>query len=154
MRRISFWKLKTLFCDMLALCCCALFCVGIAAAHITRFGDRNGERTFYLYSASSQGLQKNVLRLSEIDDVSGESVRFSLDGEKTAEEIEAFAKNIAKRYGAEICFCERVGGVTSYYAYTPRWQNFLRLSGVKINLHIAISAETAVIGSPIIFGGF
>ena len=124
--------------------------LGIKLANTTAFSDIQGDRTFYLYSDSSQALQTQTLRLDELDNVCGESVRFSVvEGER-----DMLAESIAKRYGARILFQEEACGVTSYYCYAPKLLGGVMLAGEKVNLHIAVGEEQAAVGSPIIFGGF
>ena len=63
-------------------------------------------------------------------------------------------RDLTEKYHAKILFIEEVGGVTSYYCYTPAWTDGLILYGKKINLHIAIGGNQLAVGSPIIFDGF
>ena len=136
----------------------ALLTVGcVWASQISRFSDIEGEHIYYLQSASSQGLRKDSLSISDLFNVRGESVRFVLS---QGTEKEAVVEEIAGKYGATILFMEEVGGVTSYYGYTSKWADGVLLNGKKINLHIALSIDEnanqsiCVIGSPIIFDGY
>ncbi len=120
-------------------------CVG--ALGITRFPNIEGERTFYLNSSSSQALIKEELSILDFATLKGESIRFSCkDG--------SIAEKIATELGGEILFTERVGEVCSYYCFTPKWSDGVRIEGRFINLHIAVGKGTCVVGTPIIFGGF
>ncbi len=128
--------------------------VGVAscflfAGNLCKLKDIDGKRTFYLYSASSQATQVQTLRFEDLFSVKGESVRFALveDGRTTAEDI-------LSRYDATVCLEERVDGVTSYYAVSPRLGVGVRVGEYTVNLHVAVSTEECVVGSPIIFGGF
>ena len=131
----------------------ALFCVW--SVNVCRLSSIAGERVFYLHSASSQGLRKTGLALSDFTRVRGESVCFALEEEcETDGEALVVAQGIAKEFGAEILKMEVCSGVRSYYAYTPRWANGVLVDGQKINLHVAVSGERCVVGTPIIFDGF
>ena len=63
-------------------------------------------------------------------------------------------KQALQRYKATVCFVEESENVVAYYCYTEQFQNGIRLNGVTINLQIALSKDCAVLGTPIIFGGF
>ena len=149
--RIWLWKCKTFFSSLGVLFLTALFSGVFLLLNVEKFSDLQGERTFYLYNASSQSLQKHELSLSDIFSVKGESVQFFFSGEAKAE-----AERIAALYGGRILFKEEVLNVVSYYAYTPNFSDGVTVDGVKINLHIAFCKErgTCVVGSPIIFGGY
>ena len=140
-----FLRLKNFLLSFLAvvffLCC--LLCV--YAFSSTKLSKLQGERMFFLNSASSQGLRKEKLSLQDLFRVKGECVR--VKGELTAEEIFSL-------YGAKVCFVEKTSGFISYYCYTDRWADGLFLQGRKINLHIAVSECQMVVGTPIIFDGY
>ncbi len=131
----------------------ALACV--RGTNISKFSALQGERTFYLHSASSQGLRTASLQLKDIPFVRGESVRLTTAEKerfgKTASEI---ALSIAQAYGASIVIEETVCGAVSYYAYTPAWGECVWVGGQPVNLHIAVSETACAVGSPIIFDGF
>lgn len=137
----------------------AAWCVCMAAAIVLfsvfsiRLYSTEGERIFFVGSASSQGLQCTALRLSEIGSVGGESVYFETDGERTPREV---AEEIVKTYRAEIVRTEYVCGVYSYYAYTPLWAESISIEGQRVNLHIAIEEDgrRGAVGTPIVFGGY
>ena len=149
------YLVKTFFTVFLAtaVAVIALFCVW--SVNVCRLSSISGERVFYLHSASSQGLRKTGLALADFTKVRGESVCFTLEkARETDGEALALAREIAADFGAEILKIEECGGVISYYAYTPRWANGVLISGQKINLHVAVSGERCVVGTPIIFDGF
>ena len=135
----------------LALAFALTLCFGVKTAHISKLSALQGERAYYLDSASSQSLIKKELTPLEIFRVKGESVCFTLMQEK-----EAFARSLVEDYGGKILFTEGVSGTVSYYAYVPAWGQGITLYGKRINLHIAISEEEGrcAVGTPIIFGGF
>ena len=131
----------------------AVVCVigfGFYAANLGKLGELSGERVFYLDSASSQGLRKEELSLLDIFRVEGECVRF----DRMTEEEEDLVLRIQELYDAETLFTEEVDGVTSYYCFVDGWENAIELSGLKVNLHIAVSKEVCTVGTPIIFDGF
>ena len=107
----------------------------------------NGENyTFYL-GANSSALAKaspNPVLEKYAYSVKGESVQYS--GNRLEE--------LTQRYRAKLLFTEEACGVTNYYFYSPLLKNSVELGGYAVNLHIAVSAEKTVAGTPIIFGGF
>ncbi len=133
-----------------------VFCVGIRYGNVTKLSALEGERVYYLDSASSQGLQKSTLTMEELYRVKGESVSFDIaeyEGGRYKLNTE-LAHAIADMYGAQICIVEEVCGTVSYYGYTTQWREGIRVRGELVNLHIAINGNTCVVGTPIIFGGF
>lgn len=145
-----FGALKRLVSLLVSLALVAVVGFGIYISQVCRLDDLDGERVFYLDSASSQGLRKEELSLLDFARIEGESVRFAREGESA----EALSVWITKIYGAEVLFTEEAAGVTSYYCYTPDWKNDIAVSGQRVNLHIAVSEEECVVGTPIIFDGF
>lgn len=147
-----FWRLKNFLLTLTAVAFTLVAACAVKAGNVCKLQDIEGERTFYLNSPSSQALQAQTLRLSEFFSVKGESVCFTV--ENTALTSKAFAETVAKRYHAEILFCENACGVSSYYGYTPLWKEFVVIDGRAVNLQIAIQGRRCVVGTPIIFGGF
>ena len=143
-------RIKRFFALMLAVGSAVVVAIGVLALNSCKFSAFEGKRTCYLYSASSQGWHTQKLRVWELNQVRGESVRFLRNG-RSAKEI---ADEAVAKCGASVVFCESAGGVVSVYAYTDKWDNALWVNGARVNLHIAVSDEECVIGSPIIFGGF
>lgn len=136
----------------LLICACAVFCaacLGIKAANVCKFRDLEGTRTFYLNSASSQALMKTTLEVRDLDKIEGESVSLVV-----VESGETFVKEVFEKYGAEILIKEEACGIVSYYGYTPAWKENVFVDGKKINLHVSVKNSRAVVGSPIVFGGF
>ena len=80
----------------------------------------------------------------------GESVRFDRNGQDEY----GLVSEILAQYGATLTYTETLDGVTSYYAITPNLYGGVLINGNKINLHIAISENQCVVGTPVIFGGF
>ena len=159
-----FWCRLKYFLQTLCALAIALGALGVVCtAKISRFSDIQGERVYYLQSASSQGLRKESLSLFDFPSIRGESVRFALqDGVESEGEgvVEDFVADMVKKYKATIIFKEEITGVTSYYGYTAKWADGVVINGKKINLHIAISTaenngeRLCVVGSPIIFDGY
>ena len=127
-----------------------LFCV--KATFVSRLSFLQGERAYYLDSASSQSLIKTELTAWDLFRVQGESVCFTIKEE--TEKTEDFARSLVSRHGGEILFMEEIDGTVSYYAYIPAWGQGIALYGKQVNLHIAVSEKQCKVGTPIIFGGF
>ncbi len=110
----------------------------------------DGERTYYLHSASSWASCKSELDLLDLPFVKGESVSVTVaDGVN-------FAQGIIQTYEAEVLFVEETADAVSYYCFSPNISNCISLNGRAVNLHIAVAVqrESVVVGTPIIFGGF
>ena len=150
------YRLKNFICVSLSCLLCLLLGVSVKAANVSRLSVLKGERTYFLDSASSQGLSKTELSFAELGRVKGECVQFDLQAYEggryaTNEEI---VQSILRKFQAKTRFVEEVNGMVSYYAYTPLWQGGLLLQGERVNLHIAISSSHCVVGTPVIFGGY
>lgn len=133
----------------LSVLICAFFCLFFYTLSVCKLSALSGKRTFYLYSKSSQATITQTLPLLELHQIKGESVAFALQ-----ENPQTLLENILQRYGAKVEFIEQIGDSVSYYCYTKKWSNTLILKGKAVNLHIAIDTASAVVGTPIIFGGF
>ena len=151
-----FYRLKNFICVALAVLFCLFFAVGAKATFVTKLAEIEGKHTYFLDSASSQGLRKESLGLRDFTRVKGECVFTEISTYNGGRYLtnEEIAQEIATRYGAEILIAEEMDGVVSYYAYTQRWKDGLYVGGEKINLHIAIGGERLAVGTPIIFDGF
>ncbi len=157
------WRIKG-FCKL--FCAVALSSVFLLGLFLFNNGSTlsklQGEHTFYLYSASSQALQKEQITLYELSNLRGESVRFPLDGKTNGStdgsaygnEGETLVKALLETYGGEVVLVEEACGVRSYYCYTPHISKRVFIERKPVNLHIAIGKTQAAVGSPIIFGGF
>ncbi|MBQ8283931.1 MAG: YwmB family TATA-box binding protein [Clostridia bacterium] len=145
------WRCKAAWKTFSAICLCAATAFAFLCVNVCRFSEIEGERVLYLRSASSQGLRTETLSIDELFDVRGESVRFQME---TGCDKGALAKEIAKKFGAEILLEEEVCGTVSYYAYTPAFADGIWMGNKKINLHIALGEGVGAVGSPIIFDGF
>lgn len=131
-------------------------CVGLAvlSGYRGKLFDvgKDGERTYYLHSASSQATMKRDISLDELFCVYGESVAFVDEG--LVDERKAKALKELQECGAMVLFEETVDGVWSVYGYLPSLYEPVVVKGEKVNLHIAISKTRTVVGSPIVFGGY
>ena len=150
------YRLKNFIYVAVAVVFSLLVFMAMKTANVSRLSSIQGERVFFLDSASSQGLMKEELSLVELGRVKGECVSFSLntyEGGRYALS-EDIAQAIAKEFDAKILLKEEIAGGTSYYCYTSRWQDHILIEGQIINLHVAVSNGQCSVGAPIIFGGF
>lgn len=131
---------------------CVLFALGFTAVFwlMGKFqlptGESQGE--YYLYSASSNAQTRETVDATEVFSVVGES-----KGYRT-QNAEEFVSATLKSLRAEVLFFEEIGGVKSYYCYSPRMGKATILYGEPVNLHIAVQGNSVQIGSPVIFGGY
>ena len=137
---------------------CTVFaaaCLALRAGNASKLAPyaAAGERTFYLDSASSQGLVKTQLSLTDIKRVRGESVSIKKEWKNEAEK-RAFAEEVFQRYQAEILLVERCAGTVSYYGYSPKILQTEQVAGKTVNLHVAVADSCAGVGIPLIYGGF
>ncbi len=144
------YKIKNCICLLFAIVFCLLTCVGVRAYHTARFAHLEGERVFYLDSASSQGLRKTELSFWDIPRVKGECVRMQF----TEEDGDKYAMSLLSSFNGEVLFIEEVCGRVSYYAYAEGLGEGIWLYGKKVNLHVAVGEGVCVVGTPIIFDGF
>lgn len=144
-----FYRLKNCVATALALAACLLFGTFAYAKNSVRLNQTEGERVFYLDSASSQGLMKSGLCLSDLPRIKGESVCF-----EHRESPRELAEKILKEYGAELVFTEEACGVLSYYGYSAKLGEPIILTDRAVNLHVAVTESRIAVGTPIIFGGF
>ena len=137
--------IKLFLCSLLFFCCI----VGFRVCNVSKLSHLSGARLFYLYSPSSQATIKEKLSLLDCFFIKGESVSLVLENDGDLQ-----AKNIIKQSSAKLLLIEQAGGVCSYYAYSKNLGDGVVVNGQKVNLHVAISGERLVVGTPIIFGGF
>ena len=134
-----------------AVVACLLTGTCVFLMHASAFAG--GKSTYYLYSASSQAEIKESLKPAELVGLKGESAVYVFENGEAGADA-AFVERILDEYRAKICFVEEAAGTLSYYCYSPRLKNGVLLEGRKINLHIAVRAESIALGTPIIFGGY
>ncbi|MBQ4269050.1 MAG: hypothetical protein IJB97_05310 [Clostridia bacterium] len=140
------------------LCCACLAAGRLVKLPVERLGTggQNVERTFYLYSASSQAEMRVEIGVFDVPFLKGESVilnagRGGMEARLTA------AKQAVKEKGGKIVKEERLDGVCSLYCRLPEAFGLyggVTAFGENVNLHIAIAETRTVVGSPIIFGGY
>ena len=109
------------------------------------------ESCYYLYSPSTCAVQKSFVTLFELPFVEGESFRLQFENEAAAKE---YAVLLVKKRGAKLQKVERVSGVESYYYFAPSGGECVRVSGLPVNLHIAVCGKFVSVGAPMIFGGY
>lgn len=144
-----FCRLKGALASVCALAFALAVGLAVKVGSVCQLSAIDGERTFYLYSASSQGARVEGLRLRDIGEVRGESVRFFYDGDG-----EALARAIFSEYGAKILFTERCGEKICVYGYVAEWKQGVSLYGERVNLHIAYGSGACSVGTPMIFDGY
>lgn len=144
------YRVKNFICLIVALVFSFFALVGVRAYHTARLAGLQGERVFYLDSASSQGFRKTELSLLDIPRVKGECVRLDIAGKDGGR----YALELISSFHGEVLFIEEVCGRTSYYAYAQELGEGICLYGKKVNLHVAVGEEECVVGTPIIFDGF
>ena len=143
-------RLKNSLKALLALVIFLVSLLFFQAFQVSKLREIDGKRTFYLYENSSCALQTERLSFAHSFKVRGESVCFDLE----REEKERVLKEIIDRYQAVVVFYEKTGDIESYYAYAPSLGQGVCVEGKLINLHIVFGKTQAVVGTPIVFGGF
>lgn len=141
---------KKLLAELFSLALVAGILLIAWSVKVVKLSSIDGVRTFYLESASSQGLRKTTLSVRDYTKIKGESVTFTLkdkDEKQTLQEI-------LDIYNARVLFTEEACDTCSYYCYTSEWNNAIGVGGYAVNLHIALSKERCTVGTPIIFDGF
>ena len=95
--------------------------------------------TFYTQSASSQasilsvtGREAKKIKYS-LSNLTGESAEYQ-NNEEVFKQI--------KKFNATFKFMEESGDIQNYYFYSPKLYTAVSLSGIPINLHIAIKSNT------------
>ena len=141
-----FWRLKNNLLVFFALFLSVSIFFLFPLFSMSKFSDLEGKHTFFLDSASSQGLRKEKITPLDIFRVKGECVRFNT--------LQKSVNELLSTYQAKTIFIEEVAGIVSYYCYTEKWQGGTIVNGYKINLHIAVGEEQTVVGFPIIFDGY
>lgn len=108
-------------------------------------------KSYYLYSASSVAKESHSLQFLELPFVEGESVSLLFESEKEAKE---YVAGLIEKTGAHLQKAEYVEEVESYYLFSREMGKTVAVSGLPVNLHVAISGKRVSVGSPIIFGGY
>lgn len=121
-------------------------------------GARLLYREFYLYSQSSRAKIERVCTLKDIAFLQGQSAVLQL----TVEDKEEWVKKVLQSMQAQTVKVERVYDRVSHYAYSQEVAKnggkSVVIDGKRVNLHIAYASvegdRQAVLGTPIIFGGY
>lgn len=119
------------------------------------FDCKLGEHTFYLYSKSSNASVVNLkaypttLERFCLMGVRGESV-FIEDFKKG----KGYAQVFIQKKRAKLLFCEEVDGIVCRYYYSPLIFNYVKINGMRVNLHVIESGQGVTIATPLAFDGF
>lgn len=115
----------------------------------------NQKPVFYGYAGEFEiYFGDSALTPSLVTDDIGYAFTFNKKGESCRIEKEVSPEQIIKEFNADIVFTERTDGGTSYYAYSPQIAYKELIGGRVVNLHIFVAEGYAVLGSPLIYGGF
>lgn len=112
-----------------------------------------GQKEYYLSSASSQSLIKSEISLTDLLLLRGESVRFTVEYE-TEKAKQTYLNDILTKYKAKVLKVENYEDGISYYCYSAKLKRGVNLDGVTINLHVVIKEDGITLGTPLIFGGY
>lgn len=132
------------------------FVISIAFVLFLPYGNSGlmfDKADYYVFSTGGGSAAKMIsaeqIRAAEvkrsIKKTDGESAYY-LNTDNSAE--------LLNKYRAKVVFCQTVDGIYNIYAYTDKFDGYLVLEGKRVNLHIAVTDNSTVIGSPIIFGGY
>lgn len=140
--RAAFSAVKQILCVAAVLACAAVaFCM----TRLPVFDRGNAYELYYTANSSAQSeVASCPLTVKLAHKTAGESARY--DGDRYEE--------LFARYRATLVFCESAAGVENYYCYSPLLGDPVDLGGRLVNLHIAVSADQTVAGTPLIFGGY
>ena len=147
-----FFTVRNFFKTIFAFAVSVVLFLSIVLLSATAF-PFEGQKEYYLSSASSQSLIKSELSLSDLPLLRGESVRVSLEGE-TANSQQAYLNELLEVYKATILKMETCEDGISYYCYSARLRQGVSLDGVTVNLHIVVKDREMVVGTPLVFGGY
>lgn len=90
------------------------------------------------------GVAKDVAKT--LDTITGISFSFSGGDDDICDFLE--------KVDAVVLRCENVGNITSYFAYSKKMKNGIRVDGEMVNIQIAQCGDKITIGSPIILGEY
>lgn len=114
----------------------------------------NNPPAFFSYS-QSRTVYTGTSSTSVFEEYSQYAVVNKAKGESCVLPISEFnLDEIIKYFCAEKVITERINGTVSYYFISPKLKTCENIKGKKVNLHIAINNEYAVLGTPIIYGGY
>ena len=158
-------KCKRVFALMLCIAVlflCALFACSPVRSPFCQVEKLGGaqllQREFYLYSPSSMAKIQRVCSLKDIAFLQGQSAIVQLADEDKEEWVNKALQSLQ----AQTVKMERVCDRVSHYAYSHKLANngckSVVIDGKRVNLHIAYTSvegdRQAVLGTPIIFGGY
>jgi hypothetical protein len=98
---------------------------------------KNGKSSGEFYKVSS---------FSVCDYLCSDGVSFNITESETAE--------IIKKLNAKLVFSFCDGEITNYYYYSSKISKKEKIFEKAVNVHIAVSEDRAVFGSPIIYYGY
>lgn len=135
--------LKKLF-SILSSCIITFFCfLGLKMPVFNKYADN-----FIMYTLDSNNkfvsTKVDIFTYLISSDVIGEGI--ILPKEKQTELI--------KDFNAQLILVENINQGTNYYYYSPKIRKSVRVQSKTVNLHIFISENTMMAGSPIIFGSY
>ena len=107
--------------------------------------------SYYLYSASSTAKTQQSISVLDLPFVEGKSVCLTFENEGAARE---YVAALIKKTGAYLQKSEFVGEVESHYFFSRKLGKTVAVSGLPVNLHIALSGKRVSVGSPLVFGGY
>ena len=134
-------------CLVLLICgVCILGCWGINNKPI--FSDYASEYTVYLQNSSNFSKVKKANNLQYF-------LTFNKSGESCFVNQEQFnALELANRFNAKLVFTEEVEQGINYYFYSKEIKYSQKLNGHKVNMQVFVASDYAVLGCPIIYGGY
>ena len=147
-----FFTVRNFFKTVLAIFLSAVLFLFMAILTVTAF-PFEGQKEYYLSSATSQCLIKPCLSLTDLPFLRGESIRVTLEQE-TANSQQAYLNELLEVYKATILKVETFECGVSYYCYSARLRKGVSLDGVTVNLHIVVKDREMVVGTPLVFGGY
>lgn len=118
---------------------------------VSALQDTSVKESYYLYSASSSAKECSSLGLLDLPFVEGKSVSLIFESETAAGE---YVRGLVENTGAHLQKAEYMEGAVSYYLFSQWLGESVAVSGLPVNLHIAVCGRRVSVGSPIIFGGY
>ena len=145
-------------CLFVAMCACLVFYsfAGVANPNLENLG--HGEYSFYSTDVVTSELITRTTDLGfsfiyHCDSRDAAEVRRlfgRIDGESIKLHDKASATSVLRTLGyTEV---SRTG--TMVYAYSPRGKSFIRADGQRVNLQVAYSGNTVIVGWPVILGSY
>ena len=137
------YKLATFLRFVGALLVCVVLAFFVVLCNVSAFP--NEEKTeYYLYSASSQAKIVKDVNLLDLLYVKGEKI----------ETKETDVEFLLAKYKASVVFEEKFEDKVAYYCYSPNLKTPVRIDGKFINLQIVVKRDSAILASPLVFGGY